>query len=58
MIQTLPLIMILRVILTTPPTNDDLILLIVSFLWEHLFILLTQFFCLALILRIVRLFID
>jgi len=38
-------------------SNDDLILMIVEFIWAHLFILATQFFSLALILRIVRLFI-
>ncbi len=45
-------------LLTVAITNDDLIDLIVSFIWENLFILLVQFFCLALILRIVKLFID
>ena len=39
------------------PSNDDLILMIVEFIWAHLFILATQFFSLALILRIIRLFI-
>lgn len=39
-------------------TNDDLINLIVGFIWENLFILLAQFFCLGLALRIVKLFID
>lgn len=38
--------------------NDGLIGLIIEFVWANLFILLTQFFSLALILRIVRLFID
>lgn len=45
-------------LLITTYSNDDLISLIVEFIWANLFILLTQFFCLALILRIVRLFID
>lgn len=45
-------------ILATAISNSDLISLIVSFIWSNLFILLTQFFSLALILRIVRLFID
>jgi hypothetical protein len=42
----------------TTLNNDSLIDLIVQFVWSNLFVLLTQFFCLALILRIVRLFID
>ncbi len=45
-------------LLTAPLTNDDLINLIVGFIWENLFILLAQFFGLGLILRIVKLFID
>lgn len=45
-------------ILAAAISNSDLILLIVSFIWSNLFILLTQFFCLALILRVVRLFVD
>ena len=45
-------------ILATAANNSDLIDLIVSFVWSNLFILLTQFFCLALVLRIVRLFVD
>jgi hypothetical protein len=45
-------------LLTAPLTNDDLINLIVGFIWENLFILLVQFFCVGLILRIVKLFID
>jgi hypothetical protein len=45
-------------LLTEPLTNDDLINLIVGFIWENLFILLVQFFCVGLILRIVKLFID
>lgn len=45
-------------LLTAPLTNNDLINLIVGFIWENLFILLAQFFCLALILRIVKLFVD
>lgn len=39
-------------------SNDNLISLIIEFIWAHLFTILTQFFSLALILRIVRLFID
>jgi hypothetical protein len=39
-------------------SNDDLITLITDFIWANLFVLATQFFCLALILRIVRLFVD
>ena len=51
--------MITRIyLLTEPLTNDDLINLIVGFIWENLFILLAQFFCVGLILRIVKLFID
>jgi len=41
-----------------PPTDEDLVNLIVSFIWENLFILLVQFFCLGLILRVVKLFAD
>jgi hypothetical protein len=41
-----------------PLTNDDLINLIVGFIWENLFILLVQFFCLGLTLRVVKLFVD
>lgn len=40
------------------PSNDTLILIIIEFIWAHLFILATQFFSLALILRIVKLFIS
>jgi hypothetical protein len=35
-------------------TSQDLTVLILSFLWGHLFTLLTQFFCLALVIKIVR----
>gem|GEM_PF-1722753 len=45
-------------LLTIEPTNEDLINLIVGFIWENLFILLVQFFCLGLILRVVKLFIS
>jgi hypothetical protein len=41
-----------------PPTDEDLVNLIVAFIWENLFILLVQFFCLGLILRVVKLFVD
>jgi hypothetical protein len=49
---------LLFLLMAEPLTNDDLITLIVGFIWENLFILLVQFFCLGLILRVVKLFID
>jgi hypothetical protein len=49
---------LLFLLMAQPLTNDDLITLIVGFIWETLFILLVQFFCLGLILRLVKLFID
>ncbi len=39
-------------------TDLELIDLILSFLWQHLFPLLTLFFCLALTLKIVRMLIP
>jgi|GEM_PF-6127379 len=40
------------------PSNNTLIFMIIEFIWAHLFVLATQFFSLALILRIVKLFIS
>jgi len=50
--------LLLFLLTVEPPTDEDLVNLIVGFIWENLFILLVQFFCLGLILRFVKLFVD
>jgi len=39
------------------PSNNYLISMIIEFIWAHLLLLTTQLFSLALILRIIKLFI-
>ena len=48
----------MKILLTTTYNNENLIVLIIEFLWNNLFIVLTQFFCLSLILTMIRQFID
>jgi hypothetical protein len=52
--------MMKNMILTLPTisSNDDLIALVIDFIWANLFVLLVQFFCLALILRIISFLFD
>lgn len=45
-------------LIATILSNNGLIALIIQFVWAHLFVVLTQFFSFALILRIVRFFVD